>query len=67
MKAILQVKGMHCRSCEMLIEESVKELEGVEKIKVDHQKGQALISYDERKITLGAIKMAIIKEGYKVD
>lgn len=65
MKTItLEVGGIHCKSCEMLIEDSLKDL-GVEKMSF---KGNKLtLSFDEDKIKIDQIKKAIRDEGYKVN
>ncbi len=64
-KITLLVKGMHCASCKVLIEDALQEL-GV-KSEINFQKGTATIEFDEKKISLAAIKAAIEKEGdYKI-
>ena len=65
MKMNLKVKGMHCKSCKMLIEDALDDL-GV-KSNVDNEKGTATIDFDENKITAEEIKKVIVKEGYQVE
>jgi copper chaperone len=65
MKINLKIKGMHCKSCKMLIEDALEDL-GV-KSNVDNEKGTATIEFDESKITEEKIKDAIKKEGYQVE
>ena len=65
MKINLKIKGMHCKSCKMLIEDALDDL-GV-KSNVDNEKGTATIEFDENKISADKIKKAIEKEGYKVE
>jgi len=58
----LKISGMHCKSCAMLIEDSLKDL-GVK----TSFKGDVLsASFDEKKISESEIKKAIKKEGYGV-
>ena len=64
-KITLQVKGMHCKSCSILIEDALEDL--VVKSKVDNNKGTAIIEFDENKTNEEAIKKAIKAEGYKVE
>ena len=64
MKLQLSIKGMHCKSCEILIQESLEEL-GV-KAKADHKKGLVNIEFDESKTTKEQIIQAIAKEGYTI-
>ena len=42
-KIRLKIEGMHCASCEILIEREFKKITGVEKVKVNHAKGFAEI------------------------
>jgi len=63
--ATIKVNGMHCRSCEMLIVDSLNDL-GIGKVEVSHQKGEVKVEFDESKVTLEQIKDAIKKEGYKI-
>jgi copper chaperone CopZ len=65
MKKELKIKGMHCKSCKMLIEDALDDL-GV-KSNVDNEKGTAVIEFDESKITLEEIEKVIVKEGYQVE
>lgn len=56
--------GMHCESCAKLIE---MEFEGkVNSIKVSKQKEEAVIDFNEHKITESEIKSTILKLGYKI-
>ncbi|MEW5896814.1 MAG: heavy-metal-associated domain-containing protein [Nanoarchaeota archaeon] len=63
-KMNLNIKGMHCKSCEVLISDALAEV-GV-KSHADTKKGTATIEFDESKITLEKVKSIIAKEGYKV-
>lgn len=64
-KTTVHITGMHCRSCEILIEDEVLKIEGVEKCVVSHTKGTAEIYHnnglDEQKVS-----QAISTVGYKV-
>lgn len=42
-KVKLKIHGMHCASCEVLIERKFKKVEGVEKVNVNHANGKAEI------------------------
>ena len=63
-KIMLDVKGMHCTSCEMLIQDSLEEL-GIQ-TEVSHEKGTVSATFDENSITEDQIKEAIVKEGFGV-
>jgi copper chaperone len=64
-KVTLKVKGMHCKSCSMLIEDALEDI-GV-KAKVDSEKDSAVVEFDENKISEEKIKATIKGEGYKVE
>ena len=63
-KIDLQITGMHCQSCEILIKEELKELSGVSEINVDYKTGLAHLLLDESKSLPDAILSAIAKAGY---
>jgi sulfite exporter TauE/SafE/copper chaperone CopZ len=44
-KQTVHIQGMHCRSCEILIEDGIREVRGVRAVNVSHTKGTAEISY----------------------
>ena len=64
MEKKIKVKGMHCKSCEFLVRDSLSDL-GV-KSKADHAKGEVIIEFDSKKIGLKNIYKAIEENGYKV-
>ncbi len=64
-KIILKVKGMHCKSCSMLIEDALEDLGA--KSKVNDKEGIAVVEFDENKVSEEKIRAAIKKEGYKVE
>jgi len=66
MKQTIKVKGMHCKSCEMLISDSLENHPGVKTISASEKKGIVEIEYDEHKIKLEQIKAIIENEGYEV-
>ena len=65
-KIKINVKGMHCPSCEMLIKESLEETAGVKNAELSHKNETATVTYDETKISEKEIKKIIQEEGYKV-
>src|SRR3989344_3039732 len=60
----LQITGMHCQSCEILIKEELSELSGISEINVDHKTGIANLVLDETKSSTDAILAAVSKAGY---
>ena len=64
-KRRLAIKGMHCRSCEMLITDSLMEIDGVNKVKVDHAKGSGEVEYDPKKTDIKEIIRTVKEQGYE--
>lgn len=64
-KKIVLIKGMHCRSCEILIEEKLKEVKGLKGIEVSYKKQQAefFMNYPA---TQEQVDKAILGAGYKI-
>jgi sulfite exporter TauE/SafE/copper chaperone CopZ len=56
---------MHCRSCEILLEEKLKSLPNIKSVQVNYKKKQALI-YSEKEPDLNIIKLAVVATGYEV-
>jgi sulfite exporter TauE/SafE/copper chaperone CopZ len=57
---------MHCRSCEILIEEKLSEIPEVRKSTVNHRHGTAEIFYREQKPNKNEIEEAVRAAGYTV-
>lgn len=64
-KEKLMIKGMHCGSCAMTIDEELEELEGVAEAKTSFRKQTTEIVFDEHRIDLNAIQNAIRDLGYE--
>ena len=60
----LNVKNMHCKSCEMLITEALEEMDV--KSQADSSEGTVTVSFDENKTSKEKIKSFIKKEGFEV-
>ncbi len=64
-KTILKISGMHCASCAVNIENSLKNKEGVFKINVNFASEKASLEFDSAKITISKIQKIIQKLGYR--
>ena len=62
-KIKLKVKGMHCKSCEMLITDVLEEA-GAKNVVISHKTGELSL---ESNISSDKIKKLIEKEGYGVE
>lgn len=65
-KFIVPIKGLHCQSCEILVENQLKKIKGITKAEVSRHLNLAEIYYDKEKPELGRIAEAIAKAGYKL-
>ena len=65
MEKILDVSGLHCKSCEILLVDVLSEINGIGNVVVDHKKGTVIFSYSDESSIL-EVKKAIETEGYKV-
>ena len=63
-KMSLNVKGMHCPSCEKLLQMDIGDIAGVKSVKADWKSGTVEVEGD--KIDSGKVKKAIQDNGYKV-
>ena len=64
MEKKIKVNGMHCVSCELLIKDSLNDI-GV-KSEANHKKGEVLVSFDPKKVSIEKIYKSIEETGYKV-
>src|SRR3989344_2329806 len=64
-KIQLNIHGMHCAACEVLIERQFKHIRGVGKVRVNHATGKATLFCDQEP-SLDALNNAIRNDGYSV-
>lgn len=62
--AVIGIKGMHCASCVVKLEQSLGKINGVESVNVNFATQQATISYDPSKTGGDRFKATIRKLGY---
>ncbi len=58
------VRGMHCASCEILIEKKLLELGNIKSVEASTAKGEALIEYDGERPTLERLNEIFKRESY---
>ncbi len=61
----LAIKGMHCASCAMNIDEELEELDGVDEATTSYRKQATKVVFDETHIDLKVIQDAIRRLGYE--
>lgn len=64
-KIIVPIKGMHCRSCEIMVGENLQKIDGVKKADVSLAKKSAII-YATEPIAESRIQVAVEAAGYQV-
>jgi len=61
----IPVEGMTCASCNVAVETAVNKLDGIHSVKADFKSKYAIVAFDDQKLTLKEITMAINSLGYK--
>jgi sulfite exporter TauE/SafE/copper chaperone CopZ len=64
-KMKIDITGMHCRSCEILLEDSISQVQGVKKVRTNFKKGSAEIEYDQTP-DQKEIEKAVNTAGYRL-
>ncbi len=64
-KIVVRVEGMRCSMCEAHVNDAIRKVPGVKRVKASATKGEAHIIASSD-IDLATIKEAITKEGYGV-
>ena len=62
----INISGMHCASCAMLIKKSLQIVPGVEDASVNYATKKAIVKYDSTKSNLDDLKSAIRSAGYDI-
>lgn len=63
-KQSFKVSGMHCPSCERVLQMDISDIPGVKAVKADHKKG--VVEVEGEGFDAAAVKKAIAGNGYKV-
>jgi copper chaperone CopZ len=63
-KMTFKVRGMHCPSCEKLLQMEIGDIPGVASVKADWKSGT--ITVEGESFHSDAVKKAIVDNGYKV-
>jgi copper chaperone CopZ len=65
-KATIRVDGMTCAKCTGSVEKALKATPGVEKVEVNLQRKEAVVEYDDAKVTEAKLREVINGTGFKV-
>ena len=63
--ATIRVDGMMCNKCSGSVEKALKATPGVEKVEVSLEKKQAVVQYDDQKVTEAKLREVINSTGFK--
>lgn len=61
----LEVQGWRCEVCSSATKLALKKLDGVRDVRVDPEKSEAVVTYDDQKIRPQELIERIEKQGYK--
>jgi mercuric transport protein len=61
----IRVEGMKCNHCSSSVAKALKATDGVEKVEISHEKGEAVIQYDDQKVTEVKLREVINGTGFK--
>ena len=61
----IKVDGMMCEKCSSSVTKALKATEGVEDAQVSSEKGEAVIKYDDQKLTEAKLREVINSTGFK--
>ena len=61
----IRVEGMKCAKCSASVTKALKATEGVEDAQVSSEKGEAVIKYDDQKLTEAKLREVINSTGFK--
>ncbi|MEK7576324.1 MAG: heavy metal translocating P-type ATPase [Patescibacteria group bacterium] len=64
-KKTFSIKGMHCASCVVIIERSLKKIEGVSQATVNLATEKATVTFDSGKVTDEHLSSAVSNAGYR--
>ncbi len=65
-KTAFQIEGMHCASCAVNIESSLKKTKGVKEANVNYALSRATVSFEEKEVDEMGLHGVVKKEGYHV-
>lgn len=62
----INIDGMTCISCELLLEQELKKIKAISKVDVNSKTGSAILTYSKNKPNLEKINEIIVDTGYKI-
>jgi copper ion binding protein len=65
-KMTLEVNGMACESCVQKVENGLSEINGIDRVLADIEKGQVFVEYDPQQVQLRSMEEKIQLLGYSL-
>jgi copper ion binding protein len=65
-KTTLKIQGMTCNHCVMRVAKAIKAVPGVQDAQVDLNKAEAVVTYDDGKVSPETLSTVVVEAGYKV-
>lgn len=65
-KSTIRVDGMKCAKCSGSVEKALKATPGVEKVEISLDRKEAVVEYDDAKVTEAKLREVINGTGFKV-
>jgi len=60
----LSVPGMDCEACPITVSKALKKVDGVEKVAANFETKEAVVSFDDAKTNVDALRKATANAGY---
>lgn len=64
---VLKIQGLTCINCANKVEASLRSLDGITDLSIDHKKGLAKITYDGTVLTNDDLIRAVVDAGYRAE
>lgn len=64
-KSTIRVDGMKCSKCSGAVEKALKATPGVEKVEMSLERKEAVVEYDDEKVTEAKLREVINSTGFK--
>ena len=62
----IRITGMKCNQCSASVAKALKATDGVQGAVISSEKGEAVITYDDEKVTEAKLRAVINSTGFKV-
>ena len=62
--ATLAVPGMTCAACPITVKKALTQVEGVTRAEVDYDKKQAIVTFDDARVSVNQLSRATAEAGY---